>query len=247
MSTLHTNHNASLASLYRIGSLAALLQLAAVITLIIVTSTLGLKPETAEEYFRIYQENKLVGFLRDDFLSLLLIALYLGTFPALYAALRRVSPIYSALASLFTFIGVAVAFSIHSGFSMMYLSEQYAAASTTLEQSRLLAAGQAVIASDMWHGSGAYAAGILLQGAGMMISAVMLRSRDFSKITAWAGLLGNGLDLLQHLLHPFAPSISAVLMVVMGPFYLAWFVMLGRDFLRLARNVSKEVVTRKGV
>jgi hypothetical protein len=240
------NHNASLASLYRIGSLAALLQLTAVVVLFIVTAALGLKPETAEEYFRVYQENRLVGFLRDDFLSLLLITLYLGTFPAMYAALKRVNSIHAALASLFTFIGVAVAFAIHSGFSMMYLSEQYAAAGTALEQSQLLAAGQAVIASDMWHSSGAYAAGILLQGAGMMISAVMLQSRDFSKITAWAGLLGNGSDLLQHLLHPFAPSISSALMMIMGPFYLVWFVMLGRDFLRLARNISKEVRIQEG-
>jgi hypothetical protein len=33
-------------------------------------------------------------------------------------------------------------------------------------------------------------------------------SRDFSKVTAISGLLGNALDLVQHLLHPCAPSIS---------------------------------------
>lgn len=61
----------------------------------------------------------------------------------------------------------------------------------------------------------------------------MLRSRDFSKLTAYAGLLGNGLDLLQHLAHPFAPAFSESIMPFMGIFYLVWFPMLARDFIRL--------------
>ena len=73
-------------TLYKIGGTSALLQLVAVITLIIITATLGPKLETVEEYFSVYQSNNLVGFLRDDLLNLTLIALYLGTFPALYAA-----------------------------------------------------------------------------------------------------------------------------------------------------------------
>jgi hypothetical protein len=78
--------------------------------------------------------------------------------------------------------------------------------------------------------------GILLQGGGVIISLVMLRSRDFSKVTAIAGLVGNALDLTQHLLHPFAPSVSATIQMLMGPFYLVWFPMLARDLFRLARK-----------
>ncbi len=36
-------------------------------------------------------------------------------------------------------------------------------------------------------------------GGGVIISLVMLRSRDFSKVTAIAGLLGNTLDLTKFL------------------------------------------------
>jgi hypothetical protein len=64
----------------------------------------------------------------------------------------------------------------------------------------------------------------------------MLKSKDFSKVTAVAGLLGNALDLTQHLLHPFAPSISAPIQMAMGPFYLVWFPMLARDLFRLGRK-----------
>jgi hypothetical protein len=102
----------------------------------------------------------------------------------------------------------------------------------------LLGAGEAVLASGMWNSSAAYISGILLQGAGVIISLVMLRSKDFHKVTAYAGLLGNGLDLIQHVLHPFAPSISETIQMVMGLFYIIWYPMLAWDFFKLARNIS---------
>lgn len=59
-----------------------------------------------------------------DFLTLILIGLYLGTFPALYMALGRVSPVYTALAALFTFIAVTIAFGGESMFSFLRLGDQ---------------------------------------------------------------------------------------------------------------------------
>jgi hypothetical protein len=67
----------------------------------------------------------------------------------------------------------------------------------------------------------------------------MLRSKEFSKVTALAGLLGNAFDLIQHILHPFAPSLSATIQMVMGPFYLVWFPMLARDLFRLGTALQK--------
>jgi hypothetical protein len=96
-----------LKGLFFIGGIAALLQLATILALAIVMVTLGPKPTSAEEYFAIQQNSKLASVLRGDFLTLILIGLYLGTFPALYAALRPVSPVYAGLAALFTFIAVS--------------------------------------------------------------------------------------------------------------------------------------------
>ena len=225
-------------SLYRIGAIAALLQLASILTLLVVRAALGPKPASVEEYFIIQQSSQLEVVLRGDFLLLILVGSYLGTFPALYVALRGVSPVYTALATLMTIVAVAVCFATEATFSMLYLGDQYAAATTDAQRAQFLAAGEAVIASDIWNSSGAYMSGILLQGAGIIISLVMLRSKDFSKVTAYAGLFGNGLDLVQHVLHPFAPSVSATIMMFMGPFYLVWFPMLARDLFRLGRGDS---------
>jgi hypothetical protein len=221
---------------YHIGGVAAWLQLIITVALIAVTFVVGGKPASAEEYFTVYGGSKLVGLLRDDIASLIVVGLYLGTVPALYLALRRVDNVVATFAALFSLIVVVLTFATHTGFSMMYLSDRYAAAATAAERAGLLAAGEAVIASDIWNSTGGYMSGILLQGAGVLFSLVMLRSGDFGKITAWAGLLANGIDLLQHVLHPFAPALSVTILYFSGPFYLLWFPLLGRDLLRLARR-----------
>jgi hypothetical protein len=169
-----------------------------------------------------------------------LIGLYLGTFPALYLALKRVSPIFSAVAALMTFSVVIAVFATEATFSMLYLGEKYLAAITEAARAQFLAAGEAIIAADMWNSSGAYAGGILLQGSGVLISVIMLSSADFRKVTAWSGILGNGFDLIQHTIHPFLPAIAAYIQMFMGVFYLVWYVMLGLDLLRLGRKTSQE-------
>jgi hypothetical protein len=221
--------------LYRIGGVAATLQLVVILGYAVVAAVLGSKPPSADAYFLVYLESPAAAFLRGDFLLLILIGLYLGTFPALYAALRRESPVYAALATLFTIMAVAGTFATESTFSLHHLGSQFITASE-VQRSHLIAAAEAVIASDMWNSSAGYMGGILLQGSGVIISVIMLRSKDFSKVTAYAGLLGNGFDLLQHTIHPFAPSIAAPIQMFMGIFYFAWFPLLARDFFRLAKG-----------
>src|SRR5512136_1267309 len=113
-------------SLYTIGGAAALVQLAAILVLIIVQVALGPKPASIEEYFVIQQSSPLAAMLRGDFLLLFLIGAYLGTFPALYMALRRISPIAVLFATLFTLIAVIGAFVSESTFSLLHLGNLYA-------------------------------------------------------------------------------------------------------------------------
>ena len=236
--TIRTFKDSSLKSLYVIGGVAAFLQLGCLLALFVIMTVLGPKPTSAEEYFTIQQSSRLASVLRGDFLLLILIGLYLCTFSALYVALKSVNPVYTTLAVLFTFIAVTITFASESSFSLFHLGDQFSTAATDAQRAHFIAAGEAVIASDMWHSSGAYMSGILLQGSGVIISTIMLKSKDFSKVTAYSGLLANGLDLLQHIIHPFAPSTSVNISMIMGPFYLIWFPMLGWDLLRLGKGGS---------
>jgi hypothetical protein len=223
-------------NLYTAGGIAAFVQLGSILALAVVMAALGPKPGSVEEYFRLHQQSPLTGILRGDFMLLFLMGSYLFTFPALYFALRSISPVGALIATLMTLMAVIGFFVSESTFSLFYLGERYAQAVSEAQRSQLLAAGDAVVASDIWNSSSGYVGGILLQGAGLLISVIMLRSQDFSRVTAWSGLLANGFDLVQHVLHPFVPSISASISVFMGVFYIVWFPMLGIDLLKLGRG-----------
>jgi hypothetical protein len=222
--------------LIRVGGIAAWMQLGSVIAMTIVIAALGMRPETAEEAFAIFQSSKIVGLLRDDLFSLLIVALYLGTFAGIYAAFRKTRHQATVLfLTVLVFIGVTITFAKHSGFSLMTLSDRYAAATTDIERSQLIAAGEAVIASNIWNSTSAYISGILLQGTGILISVLMLRQEGFGKVMAIAGIIANAGDLTQHLLTPFAPSIASVVGMFGFPFYLVWFPLLGLNLLKLGR------------
>ena len=45
-------------------------------------------------------------------------------------------------------------------------------------------------------------------------------------------MLGNGLDLVHVFVMLFAPGAASILLGITGPFYLAWFPLLGWDLLR---------------
>lgn len=226
--------------LYRLGGIASFLQLGTLLATVIILGALGESPTTAEAYFAVLQQNKLVGLLQTEVYLLVLVGLYLLLFPGLYLALRPVHRPYALLSALFTFVAVTCLFASHPGFSLLHLSERYAAATSPAARAQLLAAGEALIAANGWNSSAGYMSGLLLQGAGVIISIVMLRSRDFSKVTAYSGLLANAIDLVQHLLHPFAPELAAAILPFSGPFYLVWFPMLGWELLRLARRGSRQ-------
>jgi hypothetical protein len=235
------NNAIILKNLYRIGGIAALVQLAAILASIVIAVAFGPRPTSAAEFFAIQQANPLAALLRGDFvLMFLLIGAYLGTFPALWWNLRRLNPIAVTFATLFTAITVILSFSGESTFALLRLGDLYQAAASEAQRAQFLAAGEAVLAAGWWYSSGSYMGGILLQGGGVIISLVMLRSKDFSKVTAISGLIGNALDLVQHLLYPFAPSIATPIKMFMGVFYFVWFPMLARDFFRLAKGSHQQ-------
>ena len=240
MDNLLKTGTADLRTIYRIGGYAALIQLGSILTLLIVGIIVGSKPVSAEEYFAIHESSRLIAILRGDFFLLFLVGAYLGTFPALYVALKPINHVAVFFATLFTFIAVIIIFATESTFALLHLGNQYAVSVSEAEQIRLITAAEAVIAADMWNSTAAYIGGIFAQGSGVIISLAMLRSKEFSKITAIAGLTGNAIDLCQHLAHPFTEDFSAIIHPVMGIFYFIWFPMLARDFFRLAITKQKE-------
>jgi hypothetical protein len=228
-----------------IGGVATLILFVYSVITMIALIVLGGQPSTAEEAFTLLQNNRIVGLLKLDVLTVIVyMPLNYLLFAGIYVALRRTNGAYAALATALVFMGVTLFLATPSVFSMVYLSDQYATAATEARQSLLLADGEAVIASDMRHSTGAVMGGVLPQSAAVLISVVMLQSNVFSKVTAYVGILTHGLDLAHILVGFFAPGLGVILLVIAGPLYLIWFPLVGRRLFQLGQSVSKAEIRR---
>src|ERR1051326_5407120 len=98
-------------------------------------------------------------------------ALVIPMFLALYAALRRVSPSLMAIALTLGLIGIAAYLATNTAFSLLSLSDQYAAATTDAQRSVFEASGQAMLA--LYQGTGFIVGVFLVLVAALIISAVM--------------------------------------------------------------------------
>lgn len=200
---------------------------------------LGGPPATAAEAFDLLQDSRIVGLLRLDLPTVLAMPLYYLVFLGLFAALRRAHPVSATLATALAFVGVTLVLATPSALSMLHLSDKYAAATTGPMRDRLLAAGETVLATDMWHGTGAIMGGVLLQSGAVLVSVVMLRSAVFSKTTAYVGIVTHGLDLAHGLVGPFMPAAGVVFMAIAGPLYLVWFPLVGRRLVELGASARQ--------
>ncbi len=202
------------------------------ITLLIM-SLIGGPPETIEQTFSILHANKLNGLLRLDILTVFVMPLYYLLFFSLYIVLKKTDYGLVTISTIFTFAGLTLFLATPSVFSYLYLSDKFAAATTDLQKNQLLAAGESILASDMWHGTGAKVGGLLLQSGALLISVVMLKTNVFSRITAITGIATHGLDFLHIIVGFILPSVGNVLMFIAGPLYLIWFPLVGLRLYKL--------------
>lgn len=230
------NNEVSWKSLYKVGCMAAIIMLVYTLVTMGILILLGGQPASAQDGFDMLRENRLVGLLRLDILTIFAMPMYYLLFLALYAALKKTHRAYVVIATLLGCAGITLFLATPSVFSWLTLSDKFAIATSEEQKNLLLAAGEAILASDMWHSSSAVMGGLLLQISTLLVSVVMLWNKAFSKATAYIGIGMHGLDLVHILIGLFAPSVGAILLWIAGPFYLIWFPLLARDFFRLART-----------
>ena len=87
-------------------------------------------PSTVIDWFTLLQNNRLLGLSLLNLFDIVDYALVGLMFLALYVALRRANGSYMAIATILGFVGIAVYFASNTAFSMLSLSDQYAAATT---------------------------------------------------------------------------------------------------------------------
>jgi hypothetical protein len=90
-------------------------------------------------WFELLQDNRLLGLLSLDLLYLVDTALLVVMYLALYVALRRTSESAMLVGTVLGLVGVAAYYASNTAFEMLYLSNQYVAATTEAQRATFLA------------------------------------------------------------------------------------------------------------
>lgn len=177
--------------LYRTGGAAAVVMVALI--LVQITVYVGWPPPAfagpALPWFELLQDNRLLGLLSLDLLYLVDSALLVVMYLALYVALRRTSESAMLVGTVLGLVGVAAYYASNTAFEMLYLSNQYAAATTEAQRATFLTAGEAALAA--YRGTAFDVYYVLNDITLLVIAVVMLRSHIFSRATAYTGLVAG--------------------------------------------------------
>jgi hypothetical protein len=224
--------------LYKISGVTTIVMMVLFLIDTICWIAFGPYPSSAEGWFSLLQENRLIGLLLLNFPTLYGTILYYLTFLCLYNLLKPVNKAYAGLAALFAFVGLSIILVTHMGYPTVYLANQYAAAVTGSQRILFLAAGETSIATTV---TGANIGGFLAEGALVIFSILMLRSKIFTRGTAYLGILGHGLDLMRIIMNlSFLPEgFGAILLMIGGLPQLVWLILVSRKFFQLSKTVTQ--------
>jgi hypothetical protein len=224
-------------SLYRICGLAA--WVVALLTVFeVILFTFYPQPSSVRDWFELFQGSPIIGIVDFWGLEMPMYAMFILVFLALYVVLRKVNKSGMTIALALALLGIAIFFSTNNPFSMLSISSKYAAATTDMQRSTLLAAGEAILANTNQRAVGGFNVGLFLVSiAGLIVSIVMLRATTFRRLTAYVGILAFGLSLADFLRQAFTTSVTiALLLIIPGAFFLVgWFFLVGRRLLQLGR------------
>jgi len=225
-------------SLYKVGAWSALI-IGSLFILEMIVYIASSAPSLADAagWLMLFQKNRLLGLVDFGILEFYGLVLFVPMFLALYTSLKRVSEGYMSIAAILSFTGIAVNFATSKLFSLLSLSDLYASAETDAQRSQFLAAAQAALAQSAQGGiGGGVEGGIPLAVAGLIISAIMLRSKILGKGTAYVGILANGIGLVMYI------RVAAVTAFDGSPFFglffllsVIWFFLIARRLFQLGQ------------
>ncbi|RPI84323.1 MAG: DUF4386 family protein, partial [Chloroflexi bacterium] len=167
----------------------------------------------------------LIGF---EFLMVIYAIISIPIALALYFTLKNVSPSFTALYAALNLVCVLAFIVARPVFEMLSLSDGYAAATTDVQRSSFLILGQSLV--NTFHGTAFHVSYILGSLSGLIISLVMLKSRIFSKNTAYFRIASSICDFGL-----YVPGIGMYISMFSVIFLFIWNIMIARRLLQLGR------------
>jgi hypothetical protein len=203
-------------------------------------------PGSALECFTVLHSHRLIGLTLLNLFDMVNYALVALIFLGLYASLQRENRGLMMLATTLALMGTAIYLASNQAFAMLALSDRYWNAATDIQRTMLLAAGEALLAiqnTGATYGSGIYISYFLINVAGLIAAAVMLRSTIFGKTAAVMGVLANVLGLGYYFTNLFSPAFNAIPISASAPFLLIWYLQIGWTLLRFGSGGERRTTS----
>lgn len=214
-------------TIYTIGGVAALTMAAITLSQFVVFAVAPPPLEgTATAWFALFQRNALLGLLAFEFSLVVYALLAIPAALALYAALKGVDHPLAALFLALSIVGSACFVMARPALEMLFLSGQYAAATSDVQRAAFLAAGEGMVAT--FHGTAFQVSYILGSMSGLVLSVITLKSAVFSKATAYLRLASSVLDF-----GIFIPAAGLVISLGSVMCLLVFNILAGRRLLQL--------------
>jgi Domain of unknown function (DUF4386) len=179
---------------YRVAAIAAILILAFLPVQMVVFIKWPPPFNNVEEWYALFRRNKFIGLVDMD---LFLIIDYIFTaliYVALWARLRQTNPVTALLALIAQLMSTVIYFNAAGAIEMLHLSQAYYNAGNDSARDLLVAAGRMVI--TRWQGTAFAVSYWLGCAATILISVAMLKSKVFTPLTGWFGLVSGVLMIL---------------------------------------------------
>ncbi len=224
--------------LYLIGAVFSILIAISVILAIVAFFIWPFKPgfTSTQNLFTILHGDRLGGLMSLDLPMLLIAPMNIFMFLAIYGALKKVNESYALIALVLALLAVVLVVFSRPLVELVSLSEKYAIATTDAERQQYLAAGEALHA--FFNGTAWAAQTVLFMLAGLLNCWLMLRTRFFSRATAWVGIAISIIGLGF-----FLPVVGIVLLFINTIGSIIWCILLARDLIPLGWDKSNALQT----
>lgn len=217
----------------KLGAICSFLFILYTIATILILLFIGGQPKEIIDIYNLFEINKFTTLLRLDILAVVFIPLYYIIFYSIYGILKVKNNPATAFWTLLVFKGITLFLATPSAYSLLDLSNKYALTNAIFSMNQLLAAGEALLACNMWNMTGAILGGILMQVGALGISFLMLKDTIFGKPIAIIGIIMYSLYLLHFFIAFFNPFLGGIVLAIAGTLYLVWFPMIGFKLLKI--------------
>lgn len=219
--------------LYRAGSISAILFVALNIIAIVLDFTAPPPVSGGAATLEFIAENRTI-YILEQLLWLVPGVFAMVVFLALYPALKHLNKSYAALGALVGGASWALTLAIpttsRGAPALVYLSDQYAAATTGAERAVFATAAEALVAQN----NTPTVAGILTPVGILIVSLVMLKG-VFPRGVAYLGIATGVLGIASEALRFVLPAGYAVY----GLLLFVWFIAMGWELYRLAADTGQ--------